>query len=234
MAVSHDNTTFGGIQAQFFNLSHTVPATADRVLVVKVALKDNSIVVNVLIWDPPGANESFTFLNADRNGNARSEIWYLPNPTAKAANISFTLSGSARTVVAGSSYVGVDPNTPFRTAAAASNNGNDASPTVDVVALNNEMVVDSLCQVSAGPDTATGDHTERHNDAQVGGGTDTRGASQEKASAGATETMGWTMSDIDNWSISAAPLQEPQAAAGDIEMRGAGRGIGRGLARGIG
>jgi hypothetical protein len=211
MAIAHANTeAFAAADTDLIYIVTYDCTGTNRVLVAKVALKSSSATVTAVTWQPGNGEQSLTFLNADRNGDARSELWYLPNPTASAnGQVKFDLSASVRVAVAASTYTGVHQTTPFRTAAAASNNGTDAGPTVDVVALNTEMVVDSLCQVSAGPDTAAGDHTERHDTAATGGGTDTRGASQEKASTGDTETMGWTMSDSDNWSICAGPLQEP-------------------------
>lgn len=192
--------------------SFTVTGT-DPVLIAKVAVKDTTMTVASVIWN---STENFTEETNDRNGNAFSSIWYLASPTATTSAIVITLStGTARHVSAVSLYTGVDDASPVRSAATTTGNGTDAAPTTDVVALNGEMVVDSLCQVSAGPDTATGDHTERHDTAAVGGGTDTRGASQEKASTGATETMGWTMSDPDNWAVCAMALREPFTPSGN-------------------
>ena len=207
MAISHGSTTTA-VNAGTNSLtisSHVVSGT-DPALIVKVALRSTTITVTGITWN---GSENLTQLNNDRNGDAHSSFWYLAGPTATTANVVITLSGSARVVGAASTYTGVHSSAPFRTAANSSANGTDAAPTTDVVANSGEMAVDCLCQVSAGPDTATGDHTERHDTAATGGGTDTRGASQEAASAGATETMGWTMSSTDNWALCAGALQEP-------------------------
>lgn len=211
MAIAHTLTTTAvnaGTAALTIS-SHVVSGT-DPTLVVKIAYKHNSGGnVTGVTWN--GGAEALTQLGTEsRNGNANSQIWYLAAPTATTADVVISFTDSVRCVGAASNYTDVDQTNPFRTAANATNNGTNASPTVDVVALNNEMVVDSLSQVSAGPDTAAGDHTERHDTAATGGGTDTRGASQEKASTGATETMGWTMGDADNWGTSAGALQQPQ------------------------
>lgn len=211
MAIAHGSTTTGtatSSQSVITISSHVVTGT-DPALIVKVATKGTGVTVSSVFWDVAGVNEQLTQLNTDINGDARSSLFYRAAPTAKTADVTINLSGNSRSVGAASTYTGVHQGAPFRTAANNSNNGTDAAPTVDIVALNTEMVVDSLCQVSAGPDTATADHTQRSNTASLGGGTDTRGASQEKASTGATETMGWTMSDADNWAIAAGALQEP-------------------------
>ncbi len=207
--ITHSSTTVATSEGTTsLTISSHVVSGTDPVLIVKVACKGVLNEVTSVKWDSAGVNQSLIRLNSDVNGNADAEIWFLANPTAKTADITIAMGSSTRVVAAASTYTGVNQTSPFRTAASASANGTDASPTVNVVALANEMVVDSLCQVSAGPDTATGDHTERHDDAAVSGGTDTRGASQEKASTGATETMGWAMSGSDNWAICAGALQQ--------------------------
>ena len=211
MAIAHVGTTTGtsASDASVITISsHTVSGT-DPALILKVALRGTGdVVVDSAFWDVAGVNEQFTELNKDQNGEAGAVLLFLANPTAKTADVTINLNDTSRSVAAASTYSDVDQTNPFRVAAAASNNGTNDNPTVNVVALNSEMVVDSLCQVSAGPDTAIGDHTERHDTASIGGGTDTRGASQEVASAGATETMAWDMSGSDNWAICAGPLQE--------------------------
>lgn len=208
MAIAHGTTTVATVSSTTITISSVTVTGTDAGLIVKLSYKSNSTQLNSVVWDSVGVNESLTQLGTEEsNGNARASLWYLAAPTAKTANVTITLNSSSRTVAAASVYTGVDQVNPFRAAAVAGGNGTNSSPTVDVVALNTEMVVDCLAQVSAGPHTATGDHTERHDSAATGGGTDTRGASQEVASTGATETMGWTMSGSDNWAVIAAPLQ---------------------------
>lgn len=193
--------------------SITVTGT-DAGLIVTIQYKDNAggSIVSV-VWDAAGVNESLTQLGSEVNGgNANASIWYRAAPTAKSAVVTITFSATRRACMSAHVYTGVDQTNPFRAAAVATNTGTNDTPTVGVVALNDELVIDSMAQVSAGPDTATGDHTERHDNAATGGGTDTRGAAQEKSSTGATETMQYTMGGAEDWSIIAAPLQEPQAS----------------------
>jgi len=154
-------------------------------------------------------SENLTQVADDQNGNASAELWVLAAPSAGTDDVVISMTAASRMVGAASTYTGVDQNVPFRIDAVSTNNGTDASPTVDIVAFNNEMVVDSMSQVSVGPDTATGNHPEIHDAAATGALSDVRGASQERASTGATESMTWTMSDSDNWAICSGPLQEP-------------------------
>ncbi len=192
--------------------SHVVSGT-DPVLVVKVAQKGSRTVTGIT-WN---GTENLTQLNTDINGDARADIWYLAAPTATTADVVVTLSGNTtRKVAAASTYSGVHQSVPFRVEANSSNNGTNTNPTTNVVANFPEMVVDSMCQVSAGPDTINSQSsTNRSDDTAVGGGTDCRGASGEIASSGATETMDYNMSSNDNWAICAGALQQPGSIEAD-------------------
>ena len=211
MAISFiDSGTGTAASANSVGASLTVVSGTDSVLVACVALRDTSTVVTGILWDTALTNQAFTFIARDRNGDAASELWVRRAPTVKASSAVASLDGTERCTIGVYQYDGVDQSNPFRLAGVNSNNGSTGNPTVDVIANNLEFVLDSMCQVSADPDTATADHTQRFNIAATGGGTDTRGCGQEKISTGATETMGWTMSDNDNWSICAGPLQAAQ------------------------
>ncbi len=210
--ISHtDTATAVDAGAASTTISSFTVSGADPVLIVKVSSKGSGITHDGVTWN---GTEDFTLEATDINGDARTSIWSLASPTATTADVVVTLSGSARHVSAVSLYEGVDQTTPVRPSTPASNNGTDAAPTVDITGMLGDMIVDSLSQVSAGPDTATGDHTERHDTEAVGGGTDTRGASQDIRSDGTTTTMGWTMGDSDNWALCAMALQPPAAPAG--------------------
>ena len=208
--ITHGSTQTAGGPSKTLNLTSVVVTGPNPVLIVKIAYRDNAGgEVTSVVWDSAGVNETLTQLGSEsRVNNVNSQMWYKANLTAKTATVTITTTNTVRMVGAASVYTGVNQTNPFRIAANATSTGIDATPTVDVVALNGEMVVDSLAQVSAGPDTATASQTERHNVAQTGGGKDVRGASQEVASTGATETIGWTMNSSDRWAIIAGALQE--------------------------
>lgn len=206
---AHSNTVaVTAANANSTTISSFVVSGTDVGLFVKVSLRGTGLAVTGVTWN---GTEDFTEAGNDINGNAEAGLWFLANPTKTTADIVVSLDGLSRHVSAVSLYTDVDQTNPIRLASVAVNNGTNNAPTVDVVANADEVVIDVLCQVSNGPDTATADHTQRHNTAATGGGSDTRGASQEKASTGATETMGWSMSDADNWAVVAGALQEPQS-----------------------
>lgn len=209
MAIAHVGTTTGNTTSDPLTLASHVVSGADPALVCKVSYKSNS--AGVVTGITFNGTENFVKLTEDKNGNAVAELWYLASPTVTTADVVISHSSAVRCVGSVSTYSGVDGTNPFRAAANAIANGTSANPTVDVVALSGEMAVDVVCNVSAGPFAATASQTQRHNDAATGGGTDTRGAGQEKASTGATESMTWTIA-AENWAMAAGALQEPAAS----------------------
>lgn len=209
MAVAHSSTVQLAGTAAGSTQSITV-ADGDTV-VVKTATRGTGVTVTSVVWDQPTANEPFTLQDTDINNDARSSLWVLPadESTNKTANVLVSYSGSNRNVVGYSIYTGCDTITPVRTGTVQTNNGNSAAPTVSVTGVSGDIIVDSLSQVSSGPDSATADHTERHNTAATGGGSDTRGASQELAATGGSDAMGWSMGGSDSWAVVACALREP-------------------------
>ncbi len=185
-----------------------VSAGTDRVLVFGVAYKSNSVLTeDSIVFN---ASEDFTLeRRAADGGDAQCSLWYLPAPSVVTADCLLTMPSSVRMVAYAAYLTGVHQSSPF-TANTDEANGTDNAPTVDVTSAADEIVVDMLAQVSAGPDTATETHTPMANGAATGGGTDTRGASQ-RAVGQATRTMNWSMSDAENWNIIAGGLQEPDA-----------------------
>lgn len=219
MAVAHrDTQSAGDTTTSLAIASVDASAGTDLGIICKISYKDNSGgEVTGVAWDVATENQAFTQVGSEeKNGECNVQMWELGAPVSKTATITITTTNSVRIVGAGSVYTGVDQTNPIRAASVASANGTTGSTadiTVDVVALDTEMVIDSAGQCSAGPDTIdTQTGTARSNDTATGGGNDTRGMSQEILQvADNTETMAYNMSDDDNWAIIAASLQEPAA-----------------------
>lgn len=209
-AIAHSSTTTNSGDTDTLTIAnHVIGGGANYALIVVVSLRSSTETVTGVTWN--GGAEALTSLGTDISTDARVYVYYRAAPTAATDDVVISVTGSVRIAAAAHTYTGVHQTLPFRLAAANTSNGNDAAPTVTITALAGEMVVDGICQVSAGPDTAAGDHQERADLAATGGGSDVRCASQEKSSAGADEVMGWTMGDADDWAIVAGPLQEPGA-----------------------
>lgn len=214
--VTHDNTAqLAGTGA---TATQSTTLVSGDTLVVKIATKGSGITVSGVAFDPTGDNDALTLVGTDINGDARSTMFVLASDdvtTFQTADVVVTYSGSNRNVIGVSVYKTADPTTPVKPSSAATANGTDASPTVNVTGSTDGLIVDSLAQVSAGPDTAApaGSGIERHDLDSSGGGTDTRGASQDLTATGGSDTMAWTMGGSDNWATVAMALQITQPAA---------------------
>lgn len=222
MAIAHGSTTAANNSSTSqLNITNVPVTGSNAVLVVLIAYKSGTAgKISRVTWDSAGVGEGLTLLGSEvGSGNSNSSIYYLPAPTAQTATVTIDLTANKRIVAAAQVYTGVHQGAPFRTASFASATGTDNNPTVNVVALDTEMVLDSLCQISGGPDTISANSgTLRHNDPATGGGTDTRGAGQEIASSGATETMEYTLSSTDDWGITACALQPPAVTATRFQL----------------
>jgi len=206
MAVAFVRATQGNIVNSVLTLNIQVSSGSDRVLVVGLAYRSNN----------PAAPTSILFNGAEsflveRVGtdaaDAQCFLYYLVAPTETTADVVITMPSSAKMVGFVAYFTGVDQIDPF-TAESNDAQGNDAAPTIAINSAVDEICVDIMCQVSAGPDTTVAAHTEICNGAAISGGTDCRGAGQYVAGQ-ASRTMNYTMSDTDDWSIVAGALQEP-------------------------
>lgn len=211
MAITHQQTVTGASgSGTTVDATSMTPSGSNVVLVAKISYKDTTDEISDVRWRTSGdAGDLLTYLRDDVNGDARSAIYYLIAPAQASRFVRVTYNSSERTAISVSVYTGVHQTTPFRTSRGG-NGTNDLPAASAIVSNPGEMLVDSLCQVSAGPDTATADFTERANLAATGGGTDTRHASQETPVViPDTISMTYTMSDSDNWALSAGALQPP-------------------------
>jgi hypothetical protein len=211
VGITHSNTYSNGGTATTNVVSSVANTGTDRVMVCSVAYKDaGGGEVTGVAFNAAGGDEAFTQLGSEsKNGEANSQLWYLAGGSDETANVTVSTTNSVRQVAVVNVYTGVDQANPFREAANASANGTNGTVTVDVTALDTEVVVDAMAQVSAGPDTVSSQSgTGRGSNTATGGGTDTIGASQSITSTGATETMSYTMSSTDNWATSAGALQK--------------------------
>jgi hypothetical protein len=207
MAVEFVRATEGTSLGATLTLNINVSSGTNRVLVAGLAYKSNSVVIpDSVIFN---TSENFAIEEGGIDGgDVQCFLYYLIAPTETTADMVFTMPAVRRMVGYVAYFTGVDQSTPF-TANTANAQGSDAAPTVDVSSAANEMCIDILAQVSAGPhtiDSNTG--TLICNSAAVGGGTDTRGGGQYEVGA-ATRSMTYGMSGSDHWNIIAGALQTP-------------------------
>ncbi len=185
-------------------------AASDLVLVFGVAYKSNSVLTETSMkWDTPTANEDFTVERRAADGvDAQCTLWYLTGFTEKTATAELIMPSSVRMVGFVALFSGADGANPF-TGNTVDAQGNNNNPSVSLVSSTGETAIDVMAQVSAGPDTITGNvGTLMMDGAALGGGTDTRGGAARIVGANPI-TMDFNMSDVDHWCIIAASLQEP-------------------------
>ncbi len=184
----------------------------DKVLVFGIAYKSNSVIVETSVkWDTATANEDFTVeRRAADGGDVQVSLFYLTGFTEKTANAEIIFPSSVRMVGFVALFTGADQTNPF-TGNTTEAQGNDNNPTVSLTSDPGETAIDVMGQVSAGPDTISGNvGTLMMDGAATGGGTDTRGGAARIAGANPI-TMDFNMSDVDHWNIIAASLQEPSS-----------------------
>lgn len=181
----------------------------DRVLVVGIAREEKNTTLPISIVF--NTSENFTLeLNAADGDYSQVSLYYLVAPTETTANVVITYAVAYPIAGYVAYFTGVDQNNPF-TAATSQAQGDDSAPTVDVSSSVDEMVIDIMCQVSAGPDTITSNSGTKILDlAETQGGDDLRGGGQYQIGE-ATTTMLYGMSSTDDWNIIAGALQEPVA-----------------------
>lgn len=197
-------------------LSNHVVSGLNPALIVIVCVKSSNIEIPSVVFN---TTESLTILGViERNSNCSVALYYLPKPSRVTADVVITLDSDERAVVAAMTFAGVDQKFPIRLASYENANGSGANPTNNVAdTLVDEMVIDVVGQISAGPVAAVGEHTETVDAAATGGGTDVRGASQRvlRTTSNGSQSMDWTITGFaEPWAWIGAALQEPSASGG--------------------
>lgn len=213
-SVAFVRATEGSIVDTTLTLNIEVSAGSDRVLVVGLAYRDASVLVPTSIVF--NGNQDFILeKTAADGGDAQCFLYYLPAPAVATANVVITMPDEVRMVGYIAYFTGVDQSNPF-TANTDEAQGITSEAYVYVTSDTDEICIDIMVQVSAGPDTITGNlGTLICDGAATGGGSDTRGGGQYEVGA-ASRLMYYSLSDSDNWNIIAGALQEPSACAPDI------------------
>ncbi len=181
----------------------------DSILICSFAVRDTLSQFPVVDWK---GTDNLTPLIQTNSADGAAAIFYLLNPSSGTDDVVINWDGvdSRRTVAVAATYTNVNQSRPFRRF--DFNDGADSNPTINITGQKDELIIDIASLVGAGPAGLTADHTERFNDAATGFGNDTRGAGQEVAGTGVTETMGWTKdASILSWVIIAAILQPPRS-----------------------
>ncbi|MEK7165653.1 MAG: hypothetical protein AAB874_02500, partial [Patescibacteria group bacterium] len=202
--VTYDNASSSNTNPDSSTLSwsHTTTTSANRILIVGVALRNNTAVSSITY---NGTN--LTKIRSDFEttfNDARSELWYMVNPDTGTNTVAITAASSTTIEGGAVTYSGVNTADPL-----INNNGANSAGTIGTTATVNltsapgETVVDSVSLQSANTSlTVGGGQTQRVNLVGTAGAL---GMSQEVGAD--TTTMSWTFTTSDYWTISTVGIR---------------------------
>jgi|GEM_PF-3590334 len=171
-----------------WNVSHTVSAGSNRILVVGVSCGGSSPAYGTSVTY---AGQALTLLGGFNHPSVfiRTELWYLLNPAVGTADVTVTLNTSASLVIGAISLTGVDQTNPFDSAPAfLYGTGNRANVIVPVI-TNGAWAVDVMALKPTNVNPGTG-QTKRWN---KNAGAVVRGAGSTKpiSKSGVKNTRVW-------------------------------------------
>ena len=189
--------------------SHPVSSGNNRILIVGIALADNSQTVSSITYGGVALTRITT--SVARN---TVDLWRLVAPTVGTANIVANWTGNKDMAGWSGTFTNVDQTNPIGNSQIA--NGNNGTPTVTVSAASGDLVVDMLsANGDAGTVTIGGGQTLICS-GQTGTGTgDCRGFSSYEAGA-ASVTMSWSQTANKDWDIAAAVLKVAAPLQADV------------------
>lgn len=198
VAIAFDAASSTNGKSSTLTWSHTVGAAgSDRILVVGVSLKTNTVVSGVTY----GGQALALVPNSAvvHSGGKRVELWYKVAPLTGANNVVVSMPSSVHMIGGATSWTGVHQTTPLGTAATAALT--TGTGTVDVTSVSGDVVVDTLSTASTM--TVGAGQTQRWNLSQAG----FKGAGSTEDATTTTTTMSWTFVSGD-WAITAVPLKQ--------------------------
>lgn len=190
--------------------SHTVVAGASRLLIVGVSWRsdDGQTVSSVSYAGQPMTPVVDRSQPAAATGAARVtvQIFRLIDPPVGTANVSVTLSATARVVGGAIGLSGVNQAAPIE--ASSSNAATSNAPNVSVTTLTgNAWVIDTVARVAGG--NLTPNRIEAWNTVTGGGGVHAGGAASRHGPVNPPTSvlMSWNWSAIDHWAAAAVAVK---------------------------
>lgn len=213
------------------SVSVTVSSGSNRMLVIAAYARRTSGVLPAAISGCTfNTSENFTFVRTDtRNNNmaARTELWYLANPTETTANVvcTYANNGSDRVQSFNVLYLtGVEQVSSVDAHNGA--NGNGTAPSVSITTVTADAwIVDSGIGDADGFSWTVGSGQTQRSNRNLGSGPNHTASStvDGKASPGA-ETMDWSQPGGGDWVLSAVAFKPA----------GASSSVSRGMLMGVG
>jgi len=191
--------------------SHTVKSGNNRLLLVGIALADNSATVSSISY----AGMLLSRIASTQLGNT-VEIWSLVAPPVGSSLVVATWTGNKDMAGWSGNFTNVDQTTPIRSAAVT--NGNNSAPTVTLGSAAGDLVVDTLSiNGDAGSLSVGSGQTQMCQNTTGNGGGDCWGAcSYEQGAAGVT--MSWAAGAAKNWGLAAVALKAAVPVQADVAV----------------
>lgn len=214
MAIAFDASSDSEHFGTSHSWEHTVGSGPNRLLLVGVAIYQETVRVDSITW---GAQE-LTFLSTKVKGTTvRIELWYLKSPDSGTKDITVVRTGSSRCVFGAASWESVKQTDTFGTVASSASFGSEAACTV--VSADGELVVDAMAWQGNGTATVGSKQTERWNRLGTPGAVD-MGCAGSSEPGGATKYLSWTLSKAMNWATMGVSLRPAKARVSGAIGRG--------------
>jgi uncharacterized repeat protein (TIGR01451 family) len=220
-ASTNASNEFTGTGTFNLNLTHTTSATANRLLVVGVAMNiRNSAATGIVGVTYNGTPLNFIGANNDTPNTRRVEMWYLLNPVAGTnlpivVSVQIPTAGAKVGVVAGATtFTGVDQTVPLGTFASADGTAG-ANSQMDVPSVINGMILDTMATGGDQTVTVSGPQVSQWNVRTVSGTDPPAVTATGSSRTGAPSVpISEVFSGTSNWSLGAIPINPSTADIG--------------------
>ena len=190
--------------------SHTVSAGEDRLLIVGIALADNSETVSSVTY---GSTPLTRLISSQKKNTV--ELWYLLAPPVGTADLLATWTGNKDMAGWSGTFTNVAQTNPFRNSAVAFGTSRDLS--VTVISTVGDLVVDTLSANGDAKSLAPGtDQRLICRETTGTGGGDCWGAASFKPGAPDSTTMSWQAGDSKDWDMAAVALKAAPPLQADL------------------
>jgi hypothetical protein len=171
MAITFDSASGTSASATSASFSHVIANQANDLLMVGLGIRTQASTGSTVTYSGTGASQQNLSFYAGYNSSvgARSEIWYLTNPTAGTGTITVTLAATSKFSVNSESYYGVDQNNTF--GASGNSTATSTSPNISLTStVDNSYIYNNISiRAETATFTAAGSNTVRGNFGTAGG-----------------------------------------------------------------
>ncbi len=216
----------GGSGISSLSWSHTTPAGAGGLLVVRVANLDSSVAVSSIAYGGVALTPLASAVESSITTAPRASIYYLLAPAPGTATVTLTLSASSRVVASSIGFTGVSQSSPFGTAVSSS--GNSTTPSVTMTGSSGQLFIDAVAMLGAAGSSATAGSGQAAYTSNTGStAADVLGLFSTKSGT-ASSSLGWTAAASTPWVGIGVPLKAAGPAISGTVFEDANYGGGAG------